>query len=63
MKKLDRYRLIKEIERYFGTATFSGFPMAVIELSEVPDLQRLSDEELKEYAKRCGLNVEEYEYD
>lgn len=54
----DQLRL--DLIDYFGTAMSSGFPMAVIELS---DVERASDTELIRIAGRVGFNLRTYEYE
>ena len=44
---------------YYGTAMFSGFPMAVVDLSRI---ERASDEELIEIAQKNGVDLSEYVY-
>lgn len=51
----DYDELREAIINYYGTAMTSGFPMAIIELSEV---ETASSDELLEIAKRIGLEVE-----
>ena len=48
MEKSDYDRLRRELEDYYGTAMFSGLPLAIAELSEVQDAD---DDELEELAK------------
>ncbi len=42
---------------YFGTAMHSGFPMAVIDLSEI---ENMTDEEILKFAAKNGINIEKY---
>lgn len=51
-------QLRSDLIDYFGTAMSSGFPMAVIELS---DVERASDAELIRIARRAGFDLREYE--
>ena len=48
----DAEELREKLKDYYGTAMTSGFPMAVIELSEIDDM---SDEEILEKAEGLGL--------
>ena len=43
-----------QLRDYYGTAMVSGFPMAVMELSEVDSM---SDDEVIEKAEELGLDV------
>ena len=51
-------QLRSDLIDYFGTAMSSGFPMAVIELS---DVERASDAELVRIARRAGFDLRKYE--
>lgn len=51
-------QLRSDLIDYFGTAMSSGFPMAVIELS---DVERASDAELIRIARRAGFDLRKYE--
>ena len=48
--------LRQQVLDYYGTATFSGFPMAIIELGKV---ERMSDYEIVELALKLGIIDEE----
>jgi len=50
--EIDVDRLRRDMKDYFGTAMFSGFPMAVMDLSRV---ERMSDRELVELAQKKVL--------
>lgn len=50
-------RLRKDIIDYYGTAMFSGFPMAMMDIA---DVKRMTDEELVREAKKIGLNLSKY---
>ncbi len=52
MDEMDVSSLRDRLRDYYGTAMASGFPMAVIELSEV---ESMSDEEVLERAEELGL--------
>ena len=58
MSKYNIRKLRKDLIDYFGTAMQSGFPMAVVDLS---DIENMSDEELLKYAIKNGVNIEKYE--
>lgn len=45
--------LRKKLKDYYGTAMFSGNPMAVIDLSRVDSA---NDEELEKLANKAGIN-------
>ena len=55
---LDISRLRDDLEDYYGTAMFSGMPMAVIELSQA---ETASPQELVDMAQRAGLDLGRYE--
>ena len=55
--KIDVNRLRRDMKDYYGTAMFNGFPMAVVDLSRV---ERLSDSELVELARKNGVNLKKY---
>ncbi|MBQ3106131.1 MAG: hypothetical protein IJC51_01455 [Eggerthellaceae bacterium] len=50
-------RLRSDLNDYFGTAMFNGNPMAMMELEEA---QRASDDELRELARRHGIDPKPY---
>ena len=56
MKK-DIQKLKKELEDYYGTAAFSGMPMAMTDLWKV---QSSSDEEILKNAQENGFDISEY---
>ena len=55
--ELDIERLRNDLMNYFGTAMFSGFPMAVIELSKI---ENASDEEILEIAQNNNFDLGNY---
>ena len=57
--RIDTERLRRDMMDYYGTAMFSGFPMAVFDLSRI---ERASDEELIEIAQNNGVELGEYTY-
>lgn len=57
--QIDTDRLRRDLMDYYGTAMFSGFPMAVFDLSRI---ERASDDELIEIAQKNGVDLREYVY-
>ncbi len=55
---LDISRLRDDLEDYYGTAMFSGMPMAVIDLSQA---ETASPQELVDMAQRAGFDLGRYE--
>ena len=55
---IDVSRLRDDLEDYYGTAMFSGMPMAVIELSQA---ETASPQELVDMARRAGFDLGRYE--
>ena len=55
--EIDVNQLRKDMRDYYGTAMFTGFPMAVMYLSKV---ERLSDRELVELAQKNGVDLRKY---
>ncbi len=56
--EIDLSRLRSDLEDYYGTAVFSGMPMAVIELGQA---QSASPQELVDMARRAGFDLGRYE--
>ncbi len=54
---IDIDALRRDMKDYYGTAMFSGFPMAVMDLSKV---ERLSDQELVEVVQKNGVDLRKY---
>lgn len=52
--ELDTERLRRDLEDDYGTAMSSGFPMAMMEMSEV---ERASDRELIEMAREKRMDL------
>lgn len=50
--------LRRDLTDYYGTAAFSGFPAAIIDVGKV---QRASDEELISIAKQLRFDLSRYE--
>ncbi len=55
--EIDIRRLRRDMEDYYGTAMFGGFPMAVMDLSKV---ERMSDREIIELAEKNGVDLRKY---
>ena len=55
--EIDINRLRRDMLDYYSTAMFSGFPMAVMEVSRV---ERMSDQELVELAQKNGIDLRKY---
>ncbi len=55
--KIDIKKLRRDMEDYYGTAMSGGFPMAVIDLSE---MEYMSDRELVELAEKNGVDLRKY---
>ena len=53
-------KLRNDLIDYYGSAMYSGFPAAVI---EVMDVETASPEELIDIANRAGFNVRNYAID
>ena len=55
---IDYEKLRKDLIDYFGSAMFSGFPMAVVDLSNV---EIASHDELIQIAKKNGFDLTKYQ--
>ena len=55
---IDFDRLRRDLTDYYGTAAFSGFPAAIIDVGKV---QRASDEELISISKQLRFDSSKYE--
>ena len=55
--ELDTERLCRDIQDDYGSAMSSGFPMAMMEMSEV---ERASDRELIEMAREKRVDMTKY---
>ena len=55
---IDISRLRSDLEDYYGSAMFSGFPAAVVELTQV---ENGSPQELVELSRRAGFDLNDYE--
>ena len=54
---IDVEGLRKNLKDYYGTAMFSGFSMAMMDLTRV---ERASDEEVINMAKEKGIDIRKY---
>lgn len=54
---MDIERLREDLKDYYGTAMASGFPMAMMDLSEV---EHASEEELVKKAIQNGMDISKY---
>ena len=57
---IDADKLRKDVLNYYGTAMYSGYPRAVI---EVADAETASPQELVDIAQRAGFNLRDYAVD
>lgn len=55
---IDVDALRRDLKDYYGSAMCSGFPMAVVELSQV---ESASPQELVELSQRAGFDLCDYE--
>ena len=55
---IDISKLRDDLEDYYGTAMFSGMPMAVVELTQA---ESASPQELVDMAQRAGFDLRDYE--
>ena len=55
---MDLERLRKDIIDYYGSAIFSGFPMAMMDLA---DIERMTEVKLVKTAKELGFDMSKYE--
>ena len=55
--EIDIERLRRDMEDYYGSAMFNGFPMAIMDLSRI---ESLSDRELVELAQKNGVDLRKY---
>ena len=56
-KRIDTDELRRDMMDNYGTAMYSGFPMAVVDLGNI---ERASDEELIRRAQHEGVDLSEY---
>lgn len=57
MNEIDYEKLRNDLIDYYGTASYNGFPMAIIELS---DVENASYEELINIAIKNNFNLNNY---
>lgn len=57
MNDIDYEKLRKDLIDYFGTAMFSGFGFAIIDVSRV---EKANDSELLAIAKKCNFDLNKY---
>ena len=55
--EIDIRRLRRDLKDYYGTAMFNGYPMAVIDLSNI---DHASDREVVELAQKNGIDIKKY---
>ena len=55
---MDFKKLRKDVIDYYGTAIFSGFPMAMMDISKI---EKMTNEELLGEARKIGLKLSKYE--
>lgn len=58
-QNIDINTLRKDLIDYYGTASFNGFPAAVMDLSRI---ERMSDGELIRFALEKGVDLDKYIY-
>jgi len=56
----DIEKIRAKLKDYYGTGMFNASPLAMLDVDRV-DL--LSDDEVLEEARKCGINVERYNDD
>ena len=56
-KSIDIERLRRDLVDYFGSAMFSGFPMAMLDVARV---ETASYDTLIRIAKECGFDLSRY---
>ena len=56
---IDTEKLRRDLINYFGTAVFSGMPMALMDLSKA---ERASEDELINIAVKNGFDLSDYSY-
>jgi hypothetical protein len=55
---MDLKRLRNDLIDYYGSAMFSGFPMAMMDLA---DIERMTEVKLVKTAKELGFDMSKYE--
>lgn len=56
--EIDYEKLRSDLMDYFGSAMFSGLPMAIVDLS---DIEIASNDELIQIAQKNGFDLSEYD--
>lgn len=56
-QEIDYEKIRRDLKEYYGTAMFTGFGAAIMDLSEI---ENASDEELLRIANEEGLNLRKY---
>ena len=57
MQEIDFERLREDLVDYFGSAMFNGFPMAVVDVTQV---EMASNEQLIQIAQSNGFDLNNY---
>lgn len=57
MNEIDYDKLREDLIDYYGTASYNGFPMAIIELTNV---EKASNDELINIALNNNINLNNY---
>ena len=57
MQEIDFERLREDLVDYFGSAMFNGFPMAVVDVTQV---ETASNEQLIQIAQSNGFDLNNY---
>lgn len=57
MKEIDFERLREDLVDYFGTAMFAGFPVAVVDVTQV---EMATNEQLIQIAQANGFDLNNY---
>ena len=57
MQEIDFERLREDLVDYFGSAMFNGFPMAVVDVTQV---ETASNEQLIQIAQANGFDLNNY---
>ena len=57
-ENIDYEKLRKDLTDYFGSAMFSGFPIAIVDLS---DVEIASNAELIEIAEKNNFDLNDYQ--
>lgn len=63
MAKIDTDELRDYLEDYCGTAAFSGFPAALLDVADIEDIEDMDGYELCEKAEDLGIDLGQFEVD